>query len=598
MEIKDAVAVVTGGASGLGLATTKRLLDAGAQVVVIDLRGEEAVAELGDRAKFVETNVTDEAAVGKALDVAESLGPLRINVNCAGIGNAAKTLSKDGPFPLDAFKKVVEVNLIGTFNVLRLSAERIAKTEPIGEERGVIINTASVAAFEGQIGQAAYSASKGGIVGMTLPIARDLSRELIRVVTIAPGLFKTPLLGSLPEEAQAVAGQAGAASGPARRPRRVRRAGRAHHREPDAQRRSDPPGRRDPDGPAMTITTKFTETFGVEHPVVQGGMQWVGRAELVAAVANSGALGFITALTQPTPADLANEIAKCRDLTDKPFGVNLTILPTINPPPYDEYRQVIVDAGIKIVETAGSNPAPHLPMFHENGIKVLHKCTSVRHGVKAQSLGVDGISIDGFECAGHPGEDDIPGLVLIPAAAAKIDIPMIASGGFADGRGLVAALALGADGINMGTRFMCTAESAIHQNVKEAIVAGSELDTEMIFRPLRNTARVASNAVSREVVEILNRGGQFEDVKDLVAGSRGVKVYEVGDLDAGIWSVGTAMGLINDIPTCGELVSRIVEEAEETHHRPAGRHARARRGRERRLGDENGINERCPHWAN
>ena len=202
MEIKDAVAVVTGGASGLGLATTKRLLDAGAQVVVIDLRGAEAVAELGDRAKFVETNVTDEAGVGKALDVAESLGPLRINVNCAGIGNAAKTLSKDGPFPLDAFKKVVEVNLIGTFNVLRLSAERIAKTEPIGEERGVIINTASVAAFEGQIGQAAYSASKGGVVGMTLPIARDLSRELIRVVTIAPGLFKTPLLGSLPEEAR------------------------------------------------------------------------------------------------------------------------------------------------------------------------------------------------------------------------------------------------------------------------------------------------------------------------------------------------------------------------------------------------------------
>jgi NAD(P)-dependent dehydrogenase (short-subunit alcohol dehydrogenase family) len=202
VEHKDAVAVVTGGASGLGLATTKRLLDAGAQVVVIDLRGDEAVAELGDRAKFVEANVTDEAAVGKALDVAESLGPLRINVNCAGIGNAVKTLSKDGPFPLDAFKKVVEVNLIGTFNVLRLSAERIAKTEPIGEERGVIINTASVAAFEGQIGQAAYSASKGGVVGMTVPIARDLSRELIRVVTIAPGLFKTPLLGSLSEEAQ------------------------------------------------------------------------------------------------------------------------------------------------------------------------------------------------------------------------------------------------------------------------------------------------------------------------------------------------------------------------------------------------------------
>ncbi|MCV7100690.1 3-hydroxyacyl-CoA dehydrogenase [Mycobacterium palustre] len=202
MEIKDAVAVVTGGASGLGLATTRRLLDAGAQVVVLDLRGEEAVRELGERARFVEADVTDEAAVAKALDVAESLGPLRVNVNCAGIGNAIKTLSKDGPFPLDGFKKVVGVNLIGTFNVLRLAAERIAKTEPLGEERGVIINTASVAAFEGQIGQAAYSASKGGVVGMTLPIARDLARELIRVVTIAPGLFKTPLLGSLPEEAQ------------------------------------------------------------------------------------------------------------------------------------------------------------------------------------------------------------------------------------------------------------------------------------------------------------------------------------------------------------------------------------------------------------
>ncbi|OBB47409.1 nitronate monooxygenase family protein [Mycobacterium sp. 852002-51961_SCH5331710] len=312
------------------------------------------------------------------------------------------------------------------------------------------------------------------------------------------------------------------------------------------------------------ITTRFTEAFGIEHPIVQGGMQWVGRAELAAAVSEAGALGLITALTQPTPADLANEIARARDLTDKPFGVNLTILPTIDPPPYDEYRRVIVDAGIKIVETAGSNPAPHLPMFHDNGIKVLHKCTSVRHAVKAQSLGVDGISIDGFECAGHPGEDDIPGLVLIPAAAEEIEIPMIASGGFADGRGLVAALALGADGINMGSRFMCTVESPIHQNVKEAIVAASELDTELIFRQLRNTGRVASNAVSREVVEILNQGGQFEDIAHLVAGKRGVKVYETGDLDAGIWWVGTAMGLIEDIPTAGELVSRIVAEAEET----------------------------------
>ncbi len=292
-------------------------------------------------------------------------------------------------------------------------------------------------------------------------------------------------------------------------------------------------------------------------------MQWVGRAELAAAVSEAGGLGLITALTQPTPAALANEIARARDLTDKPFGVNLTILPTINPPPYEEYRQVIVDAGIKIVETAGSNPAPHLPIFHDNGIKVLHKCTSVRHAAKAQDLGVDGISIDGFECAGHPGEDDVPGLVLIPAAARVIDIPMIASGGFADGRGLAAALALGADGINMGSRFMCTVESPIHPNVKDAIVAGNELGTELIFRTLRNTGRVASNTISREVVKILDDGGQFEDIAHLVSGQRGAQVYQTGDLEAGIWWIGTVMGLIDDIPTAGELVARIVAEAEQ-----------------------------------
>ncbi|WP_276614744.1 nitronate monooxygenase family protein [Gordonia sp. ABSL49_1] len=310
------------------------------------------------------------------------------------------------------------------------------------------------------------------------------------------------------------------------------------------------------------ISTRFTETFGVRHPIVQGGMQWVGRAELVAAVANAGALGFITALTQPTPEDLDREIARCRELTDQPFGVNLTILPSITPPPYDEYRQVIVESGVKIVETAGSNPGPHLPMFHDAGVKVLHKCTSVRHAVKAQKLGVDGISIDGFECAGHPGEDDIPGLVLIPAAADKVTIPMIASGGFADARGLLAALALGADGINMGTRFMCTVESPIHQRIKEEIVAADETQTELIFRPLRNTARVASNTVSREVVDILNNGGQFEDVRELVAGARGRKVFELGDPEAGIWSAGTCQGLIHDIPTAGELVERIITEAE------------------------------------
>lgn len=310
------------------------------------------------------------------------------------------------------------------------------------------------------------------------------------------------------------------------------------------------------------LTTAFTETFGVRHPIVQGGMQWVGRAELVAAVANAGALGMLTALTQPTPDDLAREISRTRELTDQPFGVNLTILPTITPPPYDEYRNVIIDCGVEVVETAGSSPAPHLPHFHGAGIKVLHKCTSVRHAVKAQALGVDGISIDGFECAGHPGEDDVPGLVLIAAAAERISIPMIASGGFADGRGLVAALALGADGINMGTRFMCTEESPIHRNIKEAIVAASEVDTELIFRSLRNTARVARNSISHEVVEILSSGGKFEDIRHLVAGARGRAVFDSGDQEAGIWTAGTVQGLIHDIPTVGELVERIVTETE------------------------------------
>jgi nitronate monooxygenase len=311
------------------------------------------------------------------------------------------------------------------------------------------------------------------------------------------------------------------------------------------------------------MRTRFTELFGVEHPVVQGGMQWVGRAPLVAAVANAGGLGFITALTQPTPDDLRAEIRRCRELTDKPFGVNLTILPAIPPPPYAEYRQAIIDEGVPFVETAGSNPTEHLTHFHAHGIKVIHKCTSVRHGVKAQSLGVDALSIDGFECAGHPGEDDVPGLILLPAAADAIDIPFVASGGFADGRGLVAALALGAEGVNMGTRFMATVESGIHQNVKERLVEAGERDTQLIFRQLRNTARVADNAVSREVVAKLNEGATFEDIRDLVAGVRGVKVYETGDVDHGIWSAGMVQGLIRDIPTCEELITRIVRDAEE-----------------------------------
>ena len=284
----------------------------------------------------------------------------------------------------------------------------------------------------------------------------------------------------------------------------------------------------------MALKTRFTEMFGVEHPVVQGGMQWVGRAQLVAAVANGGGLGFITALTQPTPEDLTKEIARCRELTDKPFGVNLTILPAIKPPPYAEYRQAIIEAGIKIVETAGNKPQEHVDEFKKHGVKVLHKCTSVRHGLSAERMGVDAISIDGFECAGHPGEDDVPGLILIPAAADKIKIPMIASGGFGDARGLVAALALGAEGVNMGTRFMCTKESPIHENVKQQMVINDERATELIFRTMRNTSRVAKNLISTKVVEMEREGAKFEDVRELVAGTRGKVVYETGDPDHGI----------------------------------------------------------------
>jgi nitronate monooxygenase len=314
---------------------------------------------------------------------------------------------------------------------------------------------------------------------------------------------------------------------------------------------------------AAMISTRFTELFGVDHPIAQGGMQWVGRATLVSAVANAGALGFITALTQPTPEDLTREITRCRDLTDKPFGVNLTILPAIKPPPYAEYRQAIIEAGIKIVETAGYKPQEHIDAFHEHGIKVIHKCTSVRHALSAERMGADAISIDGFECAGHPGEDDVPGLILIPAAADKVKIPMIASGGFGDARGLVAALALGADGINMGTRFMATKESPIHENVKQQMVENDERATDLIFRTMRNTARVARNAISQQVVELERGGAKFEDVRELVAGTRGKVVYETGDPDHGIWSAGMIQGLIHDVPSCAELISRIVSEAEE-----------------------------------
>lgn len=313
----------------------------------------------------------------------------------------------------------------------------------------------------------------------------------------------------------------------------------------------------------MAIKTRFTELFGVEHPIAQGGMQWVGKAELVSAVANAGALGFLTALTQPTPEALSKEIARCREMTDKPFGVNLTILPAMKPPPYAEYRAAIIESGIKIVETAGYKPQEHVDDLKAHGVKVIHKCTAVRHALSAERMGVDAISIDGFECAGHPGEDDIPGLILIPVAAEKVKIPMIASGGFGDARGLVAALALGADGVNMGTRFCATKEAPIHENFKRAMVANDERATDLIFRTLHNTARVARNAVSQQVVAIERAGGaRFEDVADLVKGVRGREGLETGDTDHGIWSAGMVQGLIHDVPSVQELVERIVAEAE------------------------------------
>lgn len=313
----------------------------------------------------------------------------------------------------------------------------------------------------------------------------------------------------------------------------------------------------------MAIKTRFTELFGVEHPIVQGGMQWVGFAEMVAPVANAGGLGFLTALSQPTPEDLAKEIARTKEMTDKPFGVNLTILPAINPPPYAEYRQAIIEGGIKIVETAGYKPQEHVDHFKQHGIKVIHKCTAVRHALSAERMGVDAISIDGFECAGHPGEDDIPGLILIPAAANKVKIPMLASGGFADGRGLVAALALGADGINMGTRFCVTQEAPIHESFKRRMVENDERQTNLIFRTLHNTARVMKNAVSDEVVAIERKGGAtFQDVQHLVAGARGRQAMADGNTDGGIWSAGMVQGLIDDIPTVKELIDRIISEAE------------------------------------
>lgn len=314
----------------------------------------------------------------------------------------------------------------------------------------------------------------------------------------------------------------------------------------------------------MVIRTRFTELFGVEHPVVCGGMTGVGRAELIGAVAQAGALGFLTALTQPTPEALSQEISRCRELTDKPFGVNLTILPTIRPVPYDDYISAIIDSGVRIVETAGSNPAPFLPRLHAAGVQVIHKAVAVRHALKAQAVGVDAVSIDGFECAGHPGNDDISGLVLIPSAARQLSIPVIASGGIADGAGLVAALALGATAVNMGTRFMATTEAPIHDNVKAQIVANDERSTVVVFREFGNTARVARNAISEEIARIsVLPGATFADVAHLASGERGrERVLLHGDMDDGLWWASQAQALIHEVGTCEQVVGSIVRDAE------------------------------------
>ena len=313
------------------------------------------------------------------------------------------------------------------------------------------------------------------------------------------------------------------------------------------------------------MKTRITELFGIEHPIIQGGMHYVGFAELAAAVSNAGGLGIITALTQPSAEALANEIARCREMTDKPFGVNLTFLPVVNSPDYAGMVKAIIDGGVKAVETAGNNPVQVLPALHEAGIKVIHKCTAVRHALKAQSIGCDAVSVDGFECGGHPGEDDIPNMILLPRAADELDIPFVSSGGQADGRSLVASLAMGAEGMNMGTRFIATKEAPVHQNVKDAIVAASERDTRLVMRPLRNTERVLNNAAVERLLEIEKEKGddlQFSDVIEQVAGVY-PKIMKDGDMDIGAWSCGMVAGLINDIPTCKELIDRIMAEADQ-----------------------------------
>lgn len=312
------------------------------------------------------------------------------------------------------------------------------------------------------------------------------------------------------------------------------------------------------------LQTRITELFGVKHPIIQGGLMWVATADLTAAVANAGAMGFMTALTFETPEALRSEIRRARTMTDKPFGINFTFLPSLRQPDYPGYLQVCIEEGIEFIETAGRNPEPYMPILKDAGMKVIHKCTSVRHALKAQAIGCDAVSIDGFECAGHPGEDDVTSLVLLPVTADALDIPVVASGGFGDGRGLVAALALGADGMNMGTRFVATKEAPVHEGLKQALVEHDETDTTLIMRSLRNTERVLDNEVARKVREIEGTGeATIADIAEYVSGRRGLEeVLKKGNIEGGTMAAGQVMGLIHDIPTVQELIDRIMDEAE------------------------------------
>ena len=310
------------------------------------------------------------------------------------------------------------------------------------------------------------------------------------------------------------------------------------------------------------MRTRITELLGTRYPIIQGGMQWVGTAELASAVSNAGGLGILTALTQPDPEALVREIARCRGMTDQPFGVNLTILPSVNPPRYEAYLDAVIDSGVKVLETAGNSPKAFIEKLKRHGVSIVHKCTSVRHALSAERNGVDAVSIDGFECAGHPGEDDVPGLVLIPLATKALRIPVVASGGIADGRGMAAAMALGAEGVNMGTRFCATVEAPIHDQIKQALVGASERDTNLIFRTLHNTGRVLKNAVSDQVVATERRPGgcEFADIEQLVSGQRGRAALLGGNVNSGLIWAGQVVGLIYDIPTCEALIGRIVRE--------------------------------------